>query len=157
MNINDDTLAVFYKNLTKIALALINCIFFEVNSIVREEALKTMVNLLEYKGKFTSKAVLESIEKSCFFHLPDQSIEVKQNSAMIITLLYSDNLDQLKQKLTNELNTISDPDKIQKELENVEKYVQNISKEKLVIRHMSDYLEGYAFMAREICLKDVTK
>lgn len=41
-------------------------------------------------------------------------------------------LKKLKEKLFYELESITDKEKIDKELQNVEKYVKNISKEKLV-------------------------
>lgn len=53
--------------------------------------------------------------------------------------------------MENELQSLlEDPTKIEKELENVEKYVKNISKEKLLVRHFADHLEGYTFLAREL-------
>lgn len=60
---------------------------------------------------------------------------MKQICSAIIYMLNSgteEKLKKLKEKLFYELESITDKEKIDKELQNVEKYVKNISKEKLV-------------------------
>lgn len=61
--------------------------------------------------------------------------------------------DFLIEKCKTELTSLDNPEKIEKELENVEKYVKNITKDKLIIRHKGDFLEGYSFLARELVVR----
>ncbi|KRW99457.1 Armadillo-type fold [Pseudocohnilembus persalinus] len=158
VNINEKTAKILEKYIDQIALGLVNLIYYEIKSQVREEGMKALLTLLEYKDKIQKKFVIETIQDCCYFHLPDQSPEVKQSVSQILIQLAKDDKEseeKLKQKIIQELIQITNKEKIEQELQNIEKYVKNLTKEQLLHRHMADYLEGYSFMAREFVNNEI--
>lgn len=80
MNFNEESEKVGRENANLIAESLLNCSFYEMSTMVREEGIKSSTALVEIMGD-QIKDYLQIYIDCGWFHLCDQATMVKMNSA----------------------------------------------------------------------------
>jgi hypothetical protein len=83
MNFNEESEKVGKENAGVIAESLLNCSFYEMSTMVREEGIKTSAALLEVMGE-NLKDYIQIFIDCGWFHLCDQATMVKMGSAQLL-------------------------------------------------------------------------